>query len=614
MNDVAQDLPQDPPTSRSTRLRRLQETVENRQRELAILAAVSERLHGEEEVQTILDTTLDAVLDGLSLRTAWVFLMEEKTLTLRLAAHRGISPDYLEATRARGLGQCLCREVLASGHGQLARNTVECPRMPTIAEGLEQPVAHASVPLAFNGTSRGVLNVAALPGATFDEAQLRFLETVGRHLCLAVEGARHLKAERLYNQEARALAALNKGIGESLDPEAVLAAVGRTALDLLHVDRVHILLGSDPRSLTVAHLAGLPHPELRKGQELDLTAMGESLHRRSLEQQVRLETEDWARDERVNKDIARRWAGAAALILPLVARKATLGLLVLTSASPHHWTEDQVDVAEALASQASVALENARLYDKARRAYRELNEAQARIIQSEKMAVVGTFASGLAHEVRNPLNSIALQLSIVERRVAPLPAGVAGEIRELVGVIREEVKRLDNLVGDFLQFSRSNRVQYRPASLDALVDEVARLLRPEARAAGVTLRRQRIGDTMPDLRVDPEKMKQVAINLVQNAIEAMPNGGVVTLESGLVDGRAVMVVRDTGPGLPEGLDVFQLFVTTKARGTGLGLSIAQQIVLEHGGEIAAASEPGKGATFTVSLPVERPDEAAGEES
>jgi len=597
-----------------SRLRTLQRAVEHRERELAILAEISERVHGEEDVQAILDASLDAVLKGLGLETAWVFLEEEKAPRLRLAAHRGISPAYLETARARGLGECLCREVLATGHGQQARNTTDCPRMPMIAAGLDQPAAHASVPLVFHGASRGVLNVAAPIGATFDDAQLRFLETVGRQLCLAVEGARHLKAERLYNQEARALAALNKGIGESLDPEAVLAAVGRTALELLHVDRVHILLGSDPRQLGVAHLAGLPHPELRKGQVLDLTAMGESLHRRALEQQVRLETEDWARDERVNKEIARRWAGAAALILPLVARKATLGLLVLTSASPHHWTEDQVDVAEALASQASVALENARLYDKARRAYRELNEAQARIIQSEKMAVVGTFASGLAHEVRNPLNSIALQLSILERRVAPLPAGVAGEIKELVGVIREEVKRLDNLVGDFLQFSRSNRVQYRPASLDALVDEVARLLRPEARAAGVTLRRQRIGGAIPDLRVDPEKMKQVAINLVQNAIEAMPGGGVVTVESGLVEGRALMVVRDSGPGLPEGLDVFQLFVTTKARGTGLGLSIAQQIVLEHGGEIAAASEPGKGATFTVSLPVERPDEAAGDEA
>jgi signal transduction histidine kinase len=621
MKLVPQEFPKDAggsgasgSTPDASALRQLQEAIQHRQQELRVLADVSMRLHGEEDVQAILDNTLDALLDGLGLQTAWIFL-EDKDRSLRLAAHRGISPDYLELLQSRGLGECLCRRVFETGEARQAFNRTDCPRMPMIGAGLARPVAHASVPLAFNGTSRGVLNVAAPKDRAFDEAELRFLETVGRQVCVAVEGARHLRAERLYNQEARALAALNKGIGgESLEPEAVLDAVGRTALEILHVDRVHILLGSDPQRLAVAHLAGLPHPELRRGQVLDLTVLGDSLHRRALEQQVRLGTEDWTRDPHVNKEIARRWAGAAVLILPLVARRKTMGLLVLSSASPQQWTEDQVDVAEALASQASVALENARLYDNARRAYRELNEAQARIIQSEKMAVVGTFASGLAHEVRNPLNSIALQLSILERRVAPLPANVAGEIKELVGVIREEVKRLDNLVGDFLQFSRSNRVQYRPASLDELLDEVMRLLRPEARAAGVTLKRQRIGEAIPDLRVDPEKMKQVVINLVQNAIEAMPGGGVVTIESGLLDGRATMVVKDEGPGLPEGLDVFQLFVTTKAQGTGLGLSIAQQIVLEHGGEIAASSETGKGATFTVRLPVERPEPAAGDEA
>jgi signal transduction histidine kinase len=608
---VAQELPG---TTTQEEADDLRAAVARRQRELAILSDISTRLHGEEDAQRMLDGTLDSLLAGFSLRTGWIFLEDEKDKRLRLAAHRGISPEYLSLVRERGLGECLCRRVFETGQGRQALNRADCPRMPSIGDGLEQPVAHASVPLAFNGTTRGILNLAAPEGRRFDDEELRFLETVGRQLCLAVEGARHLKAERLYNREARALAALNKGIGESLDPEAVLEAVGRTALEIVRVDRVYILLGADAQRLDVAHVAGLPHPELKRGDVLDLTAMGDSLHRRALEQQLRLETEDWARDPNVNKEIARRWAGAAALILPLVARRTTLGLLVLTSATPHVWTEDQIDVAEALASQASVALENARLYDKARRAYRELNEAQARIIQSEKMAVVGTFASGLAHEVRNPLNSIALQLSILERRVNPLPAGVAGEIKELVGVIREEVKRLDNLVGDFLQFSRSNRVQFRPTNLDVVVDEVMRLLRPEARASGVTLRRQRIGDPMPDLRVDPEKMKQVAINLVRNGIEAMPGGGVVTVESGLVDGRAVLVVRDSGPGLPDGLDVFQLFVTTKAQGTGLGLSIAQQIVLEHGGEIAASSRSGEGATFTVTLPVERPGGAAGDEA
>ena len=339
-----------PRTSKGTHQRdiqRLERAVTTRERELAILADVATRLHGQEDVQAILDQTLDSLVEGLELSTAWVLLEDPKNGQLRLAAHRGVAAVFLDGVERDGLGTCLCPEVFSSGRGAMARNTTDCPRMPTIGEGLEQPVAHACVPLAFNGTSHGVLNVAALPDEVFTDEELRFLETVGRQVCMAVEGARHLKAERLYNQEARALAALNKGIGESLDPEAVLEAVGRTALDVLRVDRIHILLGSDARELTVAHLAGLPHPELVKGQTLDLTVLGGSLHRRALEEQRGFAVEDWAQDERVNKELARRWAGASAAILPLVARRTSLGLLVLTSASPQSWTADQVELAEA---------------------------------------------------------------------------------------------------------------------------------------------------------------------------------------------------------------------------------------------------------------------------
>jgi signal transduction histidine kinase len=589
-------------------LQKLRREVEDRQRELRILSKVASRIHSEDTVDGVLGVALDELLDGMGLKAGWVFLGDGGDATLRLAAHRGISPGYLQDVQKNGLGNCLCPEVFSTAHPLQVRNTTECPRMPSIVAGLNVPVAHACIPLALDGTSRGVLNVAANLGQVFDADELRFLETVGRQVCLAVERARHLHAERLHNQEARALASLNKRIGEMLDTDAVLRGVGQTALEVLSADRVHILLGSDPRELEVAHLAGLAHPELRERQVLDLVELGASLQQQALLGQETCRLDDWSQDDRANRDLARRWDVGAALVMPLVARRTTLGLLVITKREPHSWTDDQVDVAEALASQASVAIENAHLYEKARRAYRELNEAQARIIQSEKMAVVGTFASGLAHEVRNPLNSIALQLSILERRVAPLETGVSGELKELLGIIREEVKRLDNLVGDFLQFSRANRIHYRPTNVDGLLDEVMRLLRPEARAAGVVLRRERAGAEIPDLRVDAEKIKQVAINLVQNAIEAMPGGGTAVVESGVQDGHAQIVVRDTGPGLPEGLDVFQLFVTTKARGTGLGLSIAQQIVLEHGGDIAAESAPGSGATFTVRLPLASPEE------
>jgi signal transduction histidine kinase len=217
------------------------------------------------------------------------------------------------------------------------------------------------------------------------------------------------------------------------------------------------------------------------------------------------------------------------------------------------------------------------------------------------MAVLGTFASGLAHEVRNPLNSISLQLSVLERRFRRLEAGLAGEMGGLVDVIREEIRRLEILVEDFLLFSRTDRIQYRPARLEDIVSEVVNLMALEAQASAVTIRQASDGP-VPRMRMDAEKMKQVVINLVRNAVEAMPAGGAVEIRTGMADGRAQLVVSDTGPGLPDDVDVFQLFVTTKPRGTGLGLSIVQQIVLQHGGEIFAGHAPEGGARFTIALP------------
>ena len=152
---------------------------------------------------------------------------------LHLAASRGVSQRYLDEVRTEGLGECLCPEVFWSGHRMQARNTTQCPRMPDIIEGLSAPVAHACIPLRFDKTTRGVLNVAARPGELFTEDELRFLETLGHQIGLAVERARHLDAERVRNQEARAMAAVSKAVGGALDVEAVLRAVAETARELV---------------------------------------------------------------------------------------------------------------------------------------------------------------------------------------------------------------------------------------------------------------------------------------------------------------------------------------------------------------------------------------------
>ena len=233
------------------------------------------------------------------------------------------------------------------------------------------------------------------------------------------------------------------------------------------------------------------------------------------------------------------------------------------------WTREQIDVAEALAAQASVALENGRLDQEAREAYEGLRAAQAKIIQAEKLAVVGTLASGLAHEVRNPLNSIALQLSLLERRIGRIDNGLADEMRDLTGVIREEIRRLDSLVGDFLVFSRTKRVEtdlrHRlppgrggsspPTRGPIFRDHAAP--RTKGRYAPSGADRHREDEAGGDQPREERPRGDVG-----------RGGGIVTVESGSVDDRARITVRDTGPGLPPGIDIFQLFVTTKATGHG----------------------------------------------
>jgi signal transduction histidine kinase len=590
--------------------RRLDELA-RRERELAILAAVASRIHGELDTARVLDAALDEILGGLGLKTGWIFLGSERDHVLRLAAGRGLSREFMESVQRSGLGECLCPEVFTRGRAMQPRNTTECPRMPQIAEGLTQPVAHACIPLQFEGDVKGVLNVAAPEGELFTDRELSFLETVGHQIGLAFERIRHYESEQKRNREARSMAAITRAIGRSLDLSAVLTAVGETARELVGADRVVILLGSDPRDLTVSHLSGLPHPTLRQGQRLDLVGAGSRLQVRALETLGSVTSDDLEEDPRAGSRLARHWDAGSGMSVPLRIRGQAQGLITLTRRGRHHWTEDQVDVTEALAAHAAVALENARLYEEARQAYEELKKAQARIIQTEKMAVLGTFASGLAHEVRNPLNSIALQLSLMERRTASLEAAVASQVRDRVTIIREEVRRLDRLVSDFLMFSGQKRLHDHPVDLSRLLDDVIQLLQPEARSAQVVLRHESGAPAPPPLLADGERLKQVVINLVRNAIEAMPEGGEVVVADSVDDGRAVLSVRDNGPGLAEGIDVFELFVTTKPKGTGLGLPIAQQIVAEHGGDLTVESAPGRGAVFSVSLPLSAPSAKGG---
>jgi signal transduction histidine kinase len=236
----------------------------------------------------------------------------------------------------------------------------------------------------------------------------------------------------------------------------------------------------------------------------------------------------------------------------------------------------------------------------------ELERSREHLLQAEKMASVGKLAAGVAHSVRNPLTSVKMRLFSLGRTLR-----LSNLQREDFDVISEEIKHIDTIVQNFLEFSRPPKLKIQKISPSEVVDLVLQLLKYRLESYDVSIQVER-KNLLPVIDADPEQLKEVLVNLVENACEAMDRGGTITIEEEeeVTDRMAPVVkisVTDSGPGIPAAIQekVLQPFFTTKEEGTGLGLSIAQRIVEEHGGKLDIISKDGAGSSFIIILPVRR---------
>ena len=239
----------------------------------------------------------------------------------------------------------------------------------------------------------------------------------------------------------------------------------------------------------------------------------------------------------------------------------------------------------------------------------ERKRLEAAKLQAERLAMVGTMASQVAHEVRNPLGSITLNLDLLQKEIGKLAEGKghpAKESRGLVIEIREEVQRIQRVLEDYLQFARLPKPQLLPIDLNELLRQKLDFMHGEfqrARVRPITHFDPAVGS----IPADAGQLWQAVLNLIRNSLEAMSGGGELTVGTWREAGHVRLRVTDTGKGMSEEQlkQVFAPFFTTKPSGTGLGLALVQQITSEHSGHVECESTPGKGSTFTIFLPVER---------
>ncbi len=227
-------------------------------------------------------------------------------------------------------------------------------------------------------------------------------------------------------------------------------------------------------------------------------------------------------------------------------------------------------------------------------------ELERRARQNERLAAAGALAAGLAHEVRNPLNGANLHVAVLDRALARLPH-VPEAALEATAVLRGEIRRLSDLVTDFLDVARPKPLSRSELDLNEIARGISLLLKPEAEVKKATLVVEPFPFPAP-AQIDGERVKQVLVNLVRNGLEAVGEGGRVTLRVRRLPRDVEIDVIDDGPGIPDaGTPIFDAFFTTKEKGTGLGLSIVHRIVSDHGGDVSFASRPGA-TVFTVRLP------------
>jgi signal transduction histidine kinase len=227
----------------------------------------------------------------------------------------------------------------------------------------------------------------------------------------------------------------------------------------------------------------------------------------------------------------------------------------------------------------------------------DLRTMEQRLLQSERLATVGRFASQIAHEIRNPLNSISLNMELLEDEFKDSESEARGLIRSAL----RELDRLNGIVNEYLQFARFPKPNLKRGTIESVLQSVVESFRPPARITFTVCQAK----TTPAIWLDEQLLRQVIDNLTRNSVEAISNEGSIEIETDVSDRFLVIRVRDSGIGIPESVQskLFEPFFTTKPHGTGLGLATSQQIMFEHNGHLLVDSQPGKGTTFSLLLPL-----------
>lgn len=542
---------------------------------LGAIIAISSVTSQSLEIQHVLDTAADKVREVMDLESIIIFLLNDESQELELKTCRGVSEDFVKGFRGLKVGEGFHGQVAQTGEPLLMDYASQVPWLTRELERREGIGAGLIVPLKTKGKVLGTLSVAPHGSKQFVDEEVKLLTTIAGQIAIATESARLYEEAHLAAQQALASERRYREIFESAND----------AIWIHDLDGNIIAANNASEKLTGYNLEGLLKMNVKNFLSAGSLDLAEQIRHKLF------------RGETVEQPYEQR----------LIRKDGTGRILKLTtslikedgkSKSLQHIARD-VTAEKEMQDNLSAA------YRKLSEYTQRLKENQEQLIQAEKLTSLGQMAASIAHEVNNPLSGVLVYTQLLTKRLRSdkLTKDVA---LENLSKMEAELNRSTKLIRNLLDFARQSPPTLWGVDINEIVNRASDLAAHSAELQHIQVTKE-LNPAIPKIVADFDQLQQVCLNLVINAIQAMSEGGKLTIRTSIDDNRQVKIeVQDTGCGIPpENMSkLFTPFFSTKGKkGVGLGLAVSYGIVQRHHGRIEVQSKVGEGTTFTIYLPL-----------
>jgi GAF domain-containing protein/CheY-like chemotaxis protein len=577
-----------------------------RQTQLEALLDITRELSAIQPVESLIES-IAATCGRLLGAGSVVFRLLQGDELVMTTGNAADGSEIMRKPRLK-IGESVSGLVAATGEPLIVSDISADPR---VIEEHREAAARAgykqglSVPAKIGGRVVGVFSIRARRDEGFSEADVAIATVFAAQAAIALETARLYSDAERRRQTAERLAEVGRLISQSLDLEEVARRVVTNLKSLVPTLRA-ALYRTVPGSDDLPLVADAMDPGVSIVGNPGF-AQGEGVPGLAFQEGRLVVTSNLLTDPRIRfrPEVRAYWASTpvrAVAAVPLLGSDSILGVLAMADRQGRIFTDEELQTLEMFAGQAAIALGNARLYQQAREAYRELSETQAQLLQAGKLAAVGQLVAGVAHELNNPLAVVMGQANMLQLRSAD------SRVIERADKIVQATDRAGRIIKGLQSFVRPQPAEVAAVALPSVVERVVALRRETFQANGIEVE-QDIAPGLPAVWGDAQQLEQVVLNLLLNAEHALGTRGEprrILLRLAAAGHQVRLTVSDTGPGIAREVlpRLFEPFFTTKpvGQGTGLGLSISYGIVKAHRGRIWAESPPGSGATFVVELP------------